>query len=168
MGTHKANLDWGGRPLVDHMRAILSEVADPVLVVGPGGLADRRPFAGPVEGISTALEATRSASNIVVAVDLPFLAPAWLAFLVERLERARPRVVGVEIGGRVPLCLAVHREMRTAIQGYRGEGKRSLRGFLEGVGAGILDERVFREAGFDVEMFRNLNTPEDYDRYRPR
>ncbi len=168
MGDDKAGLDWGGRTLAEHMRAILSEVADPVAFVGPGGLADRESGAGPVEGIRTALEATRSASNIVVAVDLPFLTPEWLIYLLNRLEQTRRGVVGVEAGGKVPLCLAIDRKMRAGVDQYRNRGKRSLAGFLESVGADILDERAFREAGYDVGMFRNLNTPAEYDRYRPR
>jgi molybdopterin-guanine dinucleotide biosynthesis protein A len=168
MGTDKAGLDWGGQPLVEHMRAILSRVADPVELVGPGGLNDREPGAGPVEGISTALEATESAANIVVAVDLPFLTPEWLSFLLTRLSPTRPGVVGVEIEGKVPLCLAIRREMRAEVDRYRNQGKRSLAGFLESVGARILAEPAFRDAGFDAGMFTNLNTPEDYARFRPR
>jgi len=167
MGSDKAGLDWGGRTLAGHMRSIVAEVADPVSLVGPGGLADRQPGAGPVEGIRTALAATRSASNIVVAVDLPFITPDWLDFLLARLA-AGSRVAGVEIDGRVPLCLAIGREVYTEAEAYRNRDNRSLRGFLEIVGAHIIDEATFADAGFDTRMFRNLNTPEDYARYRPR
>jgi molybdopterin-guanine dinucleotide biosynthesis protein A len=177
MGTHKATLAWGRGTLLDHMKALLSTVSQsvvvvgPVGVVGPGGLPDKEPWAGPVEGIRTALTATRTSINIVVAVDLPFLTPAFLSFLGSRLSDADAPadapMVACKVGGRVPLCLAIHRDAAGAVESYRTAGGRSFRGMLDAVSAAVVSESEFRDAGFDPAMFLNLNTPEEYAKYRP-
>src|SRR5262245_61947659 len=81
MGRDKALLDWHGRTLLDHMSDLVARVTDDVRVVGRDPLPDRLQGLGPLSGIATALEASATNANLMVAVDLPFLTEKFLKYL---------------------------------------------------------------------------------------
>src|SRR5881394_2170013 len=83
LGRDKANLDWHGRPLLNHMVELLATVCDPVRIVGRGDLPDAIPGLGPIGGIFTALMSTATDLNLIVAVDLPLLTSHFLNDLKE-------------------------------------------------------------------------------------
>jgi molybdopterin-guanine dinucleotide biosynthesis protein A len=85
MGQDKAMLHFRNHSLLDHMVQLLSTVANPVRVVGRGILPDQIPDCGPLGGILTALDASESAMNLIVAVDLPLLSPEFLQWFCIRL-----------------------------------------------------------------------------------
>ncbi len=161
MGTDKALLPWNGNTLLDHMTRTIGTVADSVRIVGRDGLLDRNPGRGPVEGIATALAATTTRDNLIVAVDLPYIESAFLRYLADRLGESPTGFVACSIGGPPPLCLGLRRNLLTAIDAYLDSGERSLRGLLQSVTHDGITEGQFLESGFSAGMFRNLNTPED-------
>jgi len=77
MGRDKALLEFRGIPLQTHMIRLLSTVASPVRIVGKEDLPDRFPGYGPMGGIQTALAVSESEANLIVAVELPLLEPAF-------------------------------------------------------------------------------------------
>lgn len=164
MGTDKALLPWGDGTLLEHMTRKLAAVAGRVCVVGRGDLPDRRPERGPVEGIATALSVTATEDNLIVAVDLPELDPAFLQYLAGRLEKSRSGLLTCRVADRTPLCLGIRAGCIDAVDRYLDSGKRSLRGLLETIDHETVDEKQIRSAGFPVDMFRNLNAPEDLPR----
>ena len=54
---------WGPRTLLEHMTALLAPLASSVQVLGRGGVPDRHPGRGPVEGVASAIAATSSLSD---------------------------------------------------------------------------------------------------------
>lgn len=164
MGVDKASLPWRGRRLMDHMIETLGAVADPVRVVGGPELPDRRPGRGPVEGIGTALEATTTDENLIVAVDLPYLEAAFLEYLATRLREPDSGMVACELDGRTPLCLALHRNLLPQVDRYLDAGERSIQGLVRSIAHDTISPDQVLRAGFPPDMFRNLNTPEDYRR----
>src|SRR5713226_697505 len=80
MGQDKALLDWHGQTLLNHMVDLLRNVADPVHVAGRDELPDQLPGLGPLSGIATALEASSTDANLIVAVDLPHLTRNFLKY----------------------------------------------------------------------------------------
>src|SRR5688572_11349828 len=105
MGRDKALLDWHGRTLLEHMVQLLSVAADQVQVVGRDPLPDRLPDCGPLSGIATALEASDTDANLVVAVDLPLLTVDFLKHLKSRVESSNHPIVACKVGAYHPLCL---------------------------------------------------------------
>jgi molybdopterin-guanine dinucleotide biosynthesis protein A len=162
MGTDKALLSWGDGTLLDHMAHTLESVANPVLVVGRAELPDRNPGRGPIEGIATALDATATDQNIIVAVDLPYLDTAFLGYLAACLGSSSTGLVICTIDQRTPLCLGIHRQLLAPVERYLESGARSLKGFLGSVSHDTIHEEALVKSGFSAEMFRNLNTPADY------
>src|SRR5262245_25811683 len=109
MGRDKATLKWGPASLLDHMTQLLSTVADPVRVVGREELPDRIPGKGPLGGILTALETSERENNLVLAVDLPLLTPAFLEMFHSRFLTSSQALTACRIDGVSPLCLGIRR-----------------------------------------------------------
>jgi len=157
---------WGPRTLLEHMTALLAPLAPRVRVLGPGGVPDRHPGRGPVEGVASTLEATATDHNIIVALDLPFLEPAFLELLLGRAQVA-PLVV-CRVGDRIPLCLAVARGALPVVDDYLRSGKRSVRGLADLIETDVISEEELAAVGFSNAMFTNINTPEDCARHAPQ
>jgi len=163
MGRDKALLDWHGRPLVDHMIALLGTATNDVQVVGRDRLPDRWPGRGPLSGIATALDITLTDANLVVAVDLPFLTTKFLSHLRSSLERTNRPLLACKIESHFPLCVGIRRALLPEVQHRVESGNLSVHALIEEADSEILSEEELRHAGFEPSIFRNINTPEDYD-----
>lgn len=122
-GVDKAGLRVGGRSLLDRVLVALATVAGRLVVVGPPRpvgleravlfLQESRPGGGPVPAVAAALDATGGASVVILlAVDLPLLAGADLARLLQRLDTAPDGVGAVAAAdpdGRPNPLLAAYR-----------------------------------------------------------
>src|SRR5262245_53648967 len=164
MGRDKALLDWRGRTMLDHMIHLLQTAADPVQVVGRGQLLDRLPGLGPLSGIATGLEITSTDANLFVAVDLPHLTERFFKYLRSRLETSSVPLVTCKIGSYYPLCLGIWRPMLPEITNRLSRGQRSVQGLIEATAAEIISEEDLLNERFDLSIFQNINTPEDYSK----
>jgi molybdenum cofactor guanylyltransferase len=106
MGVNKALLPWKGTTLLDYVAGEVEAAAGSVAIVG-GGVVSRFRFvpddfagAGPMAGISAALQDTSAELNLIVACDMPGVTCAWL----QRLLRAAQADVTVPVtpDGRIP------------------------------------------------------------------
>jgi molybdopterin-guanine dinucleotide biosynthesis protein A len=162
MGRDKASLDWGNGSLLDHMVQLLSTVAGRVRVVGRGELPDRIPGKGPLGGILTALEATDSEENLIVAVDLPLLTADFLRQFHARFRASRRPLLACRVGETFPLCLGVRQGLRAEVARRLAEDNLAIHTFIKDVEAEIW------ESGFRRSNFANANTPEDWKRLREK
>jgi molybdenum cofactor guanylyltransferase len=161
MGRDKAILKWGPASLLDHMTQLLSTVADPVRVVGRGELPDRIPGMGPLGGILTALETTTEENNIVLAVDLPLLTPAFLKMFHSRFQISSKPLIACRVGSVFPLCLGIRRQLVDNVARRLETGQLPVQEFIRESDPEVLEEPELQALGFDPSIFRNLNTPED-------
>jgi molybdenum cofactor guanylyltransferase len=94
MGRDKALLAFAGRPLVAHALSILTEAGLPASIAGadPSAhaslsayapvIADAQPGLGPLSGVCAALASTSARYAVFLPVDLPFMPPSLLIFLL--------------------------------------------------------------------------------------
>jgi molybdopterin-guanine dinucleotide biosynthesis protein len=170
MGTDKALLPVGGRPLYRIALDALREVTPNLLLAG--GPAER--FAGigvplvedvfpgsSLGGLHGALSAAATPFIFALACDMPSPSPA----LIRRLLALREGydVVIPRSGRRVePLCAAYSRACIAPMERLLREGGHRIVDFFPEVRVRFVDEE--RAAGGDP--FANLNTPEELDRFR--
>jgi molybdopterin-guanine dinucleotide biosynthesis protein A len=165
MGRDKALLDWNGRSLLDHMMNLAGTVANPVHVVGRPPLPDRMPGLGPLSGIAMGLEVTFTDANLFLAVDLPLLTKDFLIYLRVRLQDSSHPIIACKIESGFPLCLGIWRPMLPEIQRCLEARQLSVHGLIESSSTEIISEADLKHEGFDSAIFKNLNTPADYQSF---
>lgn len=166
-GRDKGLLSYKGRALIDHVIDRLSPQVGELFISanrnleeyalrGYPVLADTLPgYPGPLAGVLAGLEKARFDWLVASPCDTPLLP----ADLVDRLCRARGRARAVV--AKTPqhmhyTTLMLHKDRQGALNAYLERGGRSVRGFLESVGAAtaeFADENAFlncnRETEFD-------------------
>jgi molybdopterin-guanine dinucleotide biosynthesis protein A len=172
MGRDKALLPFRGGALAGHVAAMVAEAAGSVILIGDPQkyghlgypvLADRKPGAGPVGGIESALSYTAADWNLVLGCDMPGISAEFLRGLLDAAERAGADALApAGPSGRLePLCAVYHRRCRETLGRALEAGVRKVTDALAGL-------EVARLAVDNAACFENLNTPEEWASYYDR
>jgi len=164
MGRAKALLPVpgkGGLTFVEYLASLLSEMCREMLLVARDALscqehlpllekhqswrlvADCVPDQGPLMGLWSGLQASRSSHALVLAVDLPLVEPALLAWLCAfplTDEILVPRVQGIP----QVLLARYPRTLLPALEACLREGRRDPRALLDRVPVRFLEEETVR------------------------
>jgi molybdopterin-guanine dinucleotide biosynthesis protein A len=171
MGSDKAFLELAGRSLLARALDLARAVTPHVRIVGdPEKFAAFAPVVsdlysgrGPLGGIHAALSNSATDFNLILAVDLPFLDPRFLHYLVAEAQSATATVtVPLAAGHLHPLCAMYRKQFVIAAEGALAEGRNKVDALFSEIPLRILDEPELVTAGFNLSIFRNLNSPEDW------
>src|SRR5713101_4183122 len=168
MGRPKAWLEVGEttllRWMIERLGPAFSEVvvsfAEPeqVEMLVPFRLVfDRKRMAGPRAGIEAGLTGARHEVMFAVACDMPYVTPdvAEMAVAAARgCDAAMPRVEG----RAEPVCAAYRRSALPAVTAALDAGRLAAADLAAQLDVTWLE-------GLDPELFRSLNTPEDFERF---
>lgn len=174
MGRSKAALELDGVPMLVRMAQLVESVSGtaPRVIGEPKGaeayglavIADEWPGAGPLGGIATALGASNTPWNLIVACDLPYLTKPWLQFLAARaLASQADAVVPTTTRGAEPLCAVYHKRCEEAIRAALEHGVRKVQDGLRELLVELIDPFEWKAFDPDGLLFKNMNTPEDYE-----
>src|SRR5215469_11815354 len=171
MGTDKALLELAGRPLIEHMLELARSVCPQVCVVGdPGKYSRLAPVIhdlyagqGPLAGVHAALSHSETNLNLILGVDLPFLSADFLSYLISQ-ARTSGAVVTVPVadGFVQTLCAVYRREFAEFAGRALTAGQNKVDAIFAQTSVRQLFEEELAEAGFGPQMFRNVNTKEDW------
>jgi molybdenum cofactor guanylyltransferase len=173
-GATKPLLEIAGQAVADRQLAVLRPLFPRVLVVasepapwrarGVEVVADRVAGAGPLAGLSAALEAAADAESVVcLAGDLPFLSPALLTALRDRAPGAE--ALAPRPSGRAePLCARYAVRARAVVDARLTGGLLALHELLEELATVWLDDAELAALDPARLSFVNLNTPDDLRR----
>ncbi len=170
LGSDKARLEGAALPLgaVERLAAVCAEVAvadrGRDLVPGRRSLADGE-GRGPAAGILGGAAAFPGRPLLVLACDLPRVPAGLLA------ELARPEAADWVVprweGGLEPLCAFYGPAALAALAARVREGRFALHDLANaGLAVRYLEGEALRRFGIPEEMFFNLNTPGDLERWR--
>ena len=170
MGTDKAFISLEGRSLLvralDCARSVISDVR----IVGDHKrfaafapvVEDIFPGCGPLGGIHAALRCSTTDLNFFLAVDIPFISPALIHFLIDRAIASSSLVTVPRAGhGLQPLCAIYRREFAVVAEKALNENRYKIDALFDSASTQIISEHELETAGFPPSMFRNLNTPQD-------
>jgi len=175
MGSDKAFLRLQEETLLTRALKVAGSVAKEVRIVGDGNkfaafgrvVEDTYRDRGPLGGIHAALSTTTTELNLILAVDLPFVVPKFLKFLLVRARESGAMVTVPRAGsGLQPLCAAYRRGFAEVAESSLREGKNKIDSLFAKVTTCVIEESELVWDGFPVGMFRNLNTPEEFERAR--
>jgi len=178
MGRDKALLPWQGQTLLEWALVATQAVASATSIVGakakfePYGsvVEDIFPERGPLGGIHAALSTTDRELNLVLAVDLPFITPALLTYLIQRAEDTHCMATVPRLNaGWEPLCAVYRREFTKVAENALTGGQNAIHPLFDGpeaqTGVRAIDEKELAGVGFSAQMFRNINTVMDLESY---
>jgi molybdopterin-guanine dinucleotide biosynthesis protein A len=168
MGADKAFVIFDGGTLLARALEVVRSVTSDVRIVGNASkfasfasvVEDIFRECGPLGGIHAALRASRTELNVILAVDLPFVSPALIEYLIKRARECAAATVTVAQadGGRQPLCAVYRRAFADAAEQALRAGHYRIDALFEAGSAKVIGEEELEAAGFSSRMFRNLNT----------
>jgi molybdopterin-guanine dinucleotide biosynthesis protein A len=169
MGTDKAFVMLDGRTLLERALEVARAVTSDVRIVGDAAtfaafgpvVEDVFRGCGPLGGIHAALRASSAEVNLMLAVDVPFVSPALLQYLIERARGERDAAVTVARagGGWQPLCAVYRRKFFDEAEPALRAGRYKIDALFGATQVQRISEDELESAGFSATMFRNLNTP---------
>ena len=171
-GTDKATLLVEGVTLASRTARALSEVAEPVLVVGPdAGLGFETvddPRRGPLVAFVWGAEALRARSHagpiLLVACDLPFVTPGLLAFVAGSVGDAHAAVPTVE-GWDQPLAACYAHDATRIARDVVDAGAESMRELLDALDVRRLPESEWAGVAAATALI-DVDTPADLEMAR--
>lgn len=172
MGTEKAFLELEGQLLIDRMIGIAKSVSEQLRIVGPkqkfaafGQIAlDIYPGRGPLGGIHAALNISRTEFNLVLAVDMPFVEPHFLEYMLKQAVHNEALVtVPKTRDGYQPLCACYRKEFEEVAEKALAAGQNKVDSLFAPAITRVIDEPELARLGLPDTMFRNLNTREEYE-----
>jgi molybdopterin-guanine dinucleotide biosynthesis protein A len=191
MGADKAWLTLGGRPLIARALDAARGVVDRLIIVlhrddladdlvcaryarlgrerGAGLVEDHYHRLGPLGGIQTALSECRDDEPaLVLACDLPFITPEFLALLARRHLASPSRggpaatVPSDQMGRRQPLAAIYDRSCQEVIAPLLAAGRLRLDELLARIAVNPVSAVEYAHLPGADRLLLNLNTPEDY------
>jgi len=187
MGRDKAQLVFGGKPLVERTLAILREAGLTATIAGARGpleqlahfgpvIADAEPGLGPLGGICTALASTSARLAVFLTVDAPFLPFGLIRFLLDHARLTSRSVTLASLGGKAQsFPVVLDRSILPFLQSELGAGRAAcMRAFLAAAAASgespsllpvewlLQSGQVAHPGGLPVaHWFLNLNSAAD-------
>jgi molybdenum cofactor guanylyltransferase len=174
MGTNKALLPLPGNrhlTFVEHLASTLIPFCTETILVArdsndaanytlPGVqvITDKVPDHGPLMGLYTGLSAIQAQRALVVAVDMPFIQPTLISFI---LSQPSTDSLLVPLVNNVPqVLLAVYpRTILPLIDDRIQQGRRDPRSLLEMAAVQYIEEAQLRLFDPELRSFVNVNTP---------
>jgi len=172
MGQDKAFLPWKGGTLLSHALDLVGQVSTTVQIVGdasrfsPFGKVVEDDFVGrgPLAGIHSALSRTTNRWNLILAVDIPFVEKSFLDYLLSQAKLTDAVVTLPLAGGRLqPLCAIYRPQFAEVAERSLKEGKNKIDPLFTTVETRVIQPSELDKQGFSEGMFRNLNTPEEFE-----
>jgi molybdopterin-guanine dinucleotide biosynthesis protein A len=172
MGTDKAFLQLDGRTLLARALDVVRAVTPEFHIVGPRAkfelfgpvVEDIFSDRGPLGGIHAALCASDKELNLVLAVDIPKVDARFLEFILHRAQDSDAVVTVPRAGGGwQPLCAVYRRAFCNAAEQALKQGRNKIDPLFERVSVAVIEESDLKKAGFAESIFRNLNTPAEFE-----
>lgn len=172
MGSDKALLPIGGMNLLQIAVAKAREVSPRTVIVGSREryaqygdvIDDIIPGCGPLSGIHAALSTTRSELNLILSVDMPLISPDFLRWLTQTAASGDELAIVPQAHGRTqPLCSVFRRAAVAQAENGLRTGEYKVDRLFSILPTRLVAEIDWRAAGFLPGIFRNVNTPEEYE-----
>lgn len=177
MGLNKALLEIGGKSLVSRLIEIVYPIFDEVMIssnepelykwTGKRVVKDIITGRGPLGGIHSALQFTKTEKNIFVSCDMPFISKDVIEFLCEyKFEKA---ILIPKADGQIQqLCGIYSKRIFPEVDSLLKQSnqkdsqiKGSIFDLLDRVDCEIID--VSGKNFYHPDLFFNINTPDDFN-----
>ncbi len=180
MGKNKALLslpDNQAVTFIEHLVSLLEEYCSETLIVardqaqaqdynfsGVRVTIDETPGIGPLMGLYSGLSVIQTTHALVVAVDLPFVQPALLSFLLSQPLPADTLLVPMVHNIPQVLLAMYPRSILPIVKEQLLQGRHDLRCLLQVAPVQFVEEAQLLQIDPKLHSFINVNTPEELRR----
>ena len=176
MGFDKQLLKIKERKLMDSLISKLkSEFSEIIIVtnkpeyyIGLGHkiISDEITDKGPLSGIHVGLKSSSSEYAYFIACDMPNINLEYIRFMKEEIYNQKVKGCVTQLGDWIePFNSIYSKDMIHDIEGYLEKGKSSIFSLLEYLNVLYIEEKTARVYSPNWDMFLNLNTKEDLEKY---
>ena len=176
LGRNKALEVFNGKSLIEHVIERVEPLSDRIMIVASREkfklpvsleaemLADLYHDKGPLGGIYTGQESSRSLYNIVVACDMPFLNAELLSYMLELSYNYDAVVPRLEEGMIEPLHAIYSRDCLDSMKTRLESNALKVHSFLETVRVRYIDRDESQKLDPQLLSFFNINHQSDIER----
>ena len=173
MGMDKAFVGFDGCTLLARALDLVRSVTSNVYILGAqekfSGFApvveDIFHDRGPLGGIHAALRSSVTELNLMLAVDMPFVASPFLQYLISEARAAGGASVVVPRSDDrwQPLCAVYRRSFADAAEMGLLAGRNKIDLLFDEAETRVIGKAELGRMGFSSSIFRNLNTLEELE-----
>lgn len=151
---------------VRNFKQLIISTNDPASYTNLGAelVKDIHPNLGPLSGIHAGLINSNYSHSLVVAFDMPFLKSDLLEYLVG-LSAEYDAVVPRDEEFYQPLCAIYSKTCLPHIEENLRNNIKKITDFYKDVRVKYVDKQELNVFGDFEYIFRNINTPADYEKY---
>jgi molybdopterin-guanine dinucleotide biosynthesis protein A len=170
MGTDKAMVLLGGKPLIEHVLERVEGLGNEILITSNNHenlsyleiplIRDTIPGAGALMGLYTALRAAQGTRVLVLACDMPFVNRQLLEYMIA-FDPHADVVVPTHDGFFEPLHAIYSKGCLPAIEAALENRQSQVISFYDQVHLRTLNEKELRRFKPEGRSFFNINTPDD-------
>jgi len=166
MNQDKGLMLLDGKPMIQYVIYTLNSLVDEIIIISNNAAYEQFGYPvysdlikdkGPLAGIYTGLFYAQSETNIVLSCDVPYVSEALISFLLSEHQQHQitipkkkdrtHQLIGVfSKSCEVNFALSIEKEELKLIDAFKN-----------------LNLNVIDANHFDVDLFRNLNSPNDLD-----
>ena len=177
MGFDKQLLSVNGLRLTDRLILALSKIFGEIIIVtktpeyykdsGCILISDEIPDLGPLGGIHAALKRTSSKYAYFIACDMPNVNADYIEYMKQRLEVEGTDICVTRKGDWIePMNAFYSKSITDTIGEELSKGNASIYSLLEKCKCTVIEEEDAKRFSPDWSMFLNLNTVEDFEKYK--
>jgi len=169
MGQEKGSMIIGKKMMYEYPLRALESVCDEILISGssplPGNsshpvIEDEIKGIGPMGGIYTCLEKSRTDLNLVLSYDMPLINKGLLMHLAEKSGEWDMVVPGMSTDRPEPLCALYRRSMTTVLKELIREKNYAVHRVIPRVNSLVLEIEASMSF-YNPQLFLNINYLED-------
>lgn len=171
MGTDKGFLELNNKPFVQYSIEALQPLVSEILIVsdnpdydifGLKRITDDIKNAGPVGGIYSGLEASKSELNLILSCDIPLITSDVLQKLIDAVDDASDIIQAESNGKTMPLIALYKRAIKGQFKRFLEQGERRLRVVVKGCRYNtIVLDKAFQNATLNVNTKEELKQIEN-------
>jgi molybdopterin-guanine dinucleotide biosynthesis protein A len=170
-GTNKAFSTIGGRPIIDRLLGVFSELFDEIILVTNDPqqflewdltiVTDIFDLRSSLTGIHTGLFYAKHPNAFFSACDTPFLQKELVKILVEQIEEKIDIIMPETAAGFEPLCAIYSKRCLKPAEDHLKANKLKIQWAFRSNRIKNIPEKLLRSVDPELRSFFNINTPED-------
>jgi molybdenum cofactor guanylyltransferase len=146
----------GARPVIVGARDKYAQYGEVIEDVIPG--------CGPLSGIHAALCSTQTEMNLILSVDMPLMTTEFLRWLMQVAWASDEMAIVPQAEGRnQPLCAVYRSGAREVVERALQAGEYKVDSLYALLPTRFVAEKEWQAGGFSPSIFRNINTPQEFE-----